>query len=257
MSTILAQILEAKRDEVAARKAAARCYPPPGPPRGFARALAGRIAGGGLALIAEIKQASPSKGLIRQGFAPATHAAAYAEGGATCLSVLTDARYFQGHDEDLVAARAACALPVLRKDFVIDPWQVAEARALGADAVLAIVAACDDGLLGEILAAAAEQGLDVLTEVHDAAELARALRAGATLIGVNNRDLKDFTVDFDRTLAVLKDAPPGITCVAESGIASHADVAHLAAHGIRAFLVGEALMRQADLAAATRALLHG
>ena len=257
MSNILDRILETKRDEVAARKAAGRSYPQPTAPRGFRAALDAKMTDGGLALIAEIKKASPSKGLIREDFDPPAHARAYAEGGATCLSVLTDEPYFQGHDDYLVAARAACTLPVLRKDVVIDPWQVAEARALGADAVLAIVAVCDDVLLGEIIAAANEHGLDTLVEVHDEAELTRAYRANAQLIGVNNRNLKDFVVDFDRTLAVLKDAPKGITFVAESGIRSHADIAHLTKNDIRAFLVGETLMRQQDVAAATRELLFG
>jgi len=257
MSNILDTILATKRGEVAARKAAGRAYPAPTPPRGFRAALDAKIAGGGLALIAEIKKASPSKGLIRADFDPPAHARAYAAGGAACLSVLTDEQYFQGHDDYLIAARAACDLPVLRKDFVVDPWQVAEARSLGADAVLAIVAACDDVLLGEIIAAAHEHGMDTLVEVHDDVELARAYRAEANLIGVNNRNLKDFVVDFDRTLEVLKDAPKGITFVAESGIRAHADIAHLSENGIRAFLVGETLMRQDDVAEATRRLLFG
>ncbi len=257
MSTILDQILATKRDEVALRKACVRREAHAPDQRGFKRALDARIAADGLALIAEIKQASPSKGLIRADFDPPAHARAYQAGGATCLSVLTDERYFRGHDDDLITARAACDLPVLRKDFIIDAWQVAEARSLGADAVLAILAAVDDVLLGEIIAAAAEQAMDVLVEVHDADELARAYRAGADLIGVNNRNLKDFVVDFDKTLELLHDAPAGITFVAESGITRHADVAHLAANGIHTFLVGEALMRQDDVAAATRMLLHG
>ena len=221
-------------------------------PRGFRAAL---DAAQGFALIAEVKKASPSKGVIRADFDPAAHARAYQAGGTACLSVLTDAPYFQGHEDYLVAARAACDLPVLRKDFMLDPWQVAEARAIGADAVLIIVAALDDGAMAEIEAAAIERGIDVLVEVHDRAELDRALRLRSRLIGVNNRNLRDFSVDFARTYELVAHAPPGCTFVAESGLQSHADLAALAAHGVRCFLVGESLMRAADIAAATRALL--
>lgn len=255
---MLDRILATKADEVAARRAertldeldaaAARQTPP----RGFRAALQ---AAPGHALIAEIKKASPSKGLIRADFAPADHARAYEEGGAACLSVLTDAPYFQGHEDYLVAARAACALPVLRKDFMIDPWQVAEARAIGADAILIIVAALDDAQMAEIEAAAIERGMDVLVEVHDADELDRALRLRSRLIGVNNRNLKDFTVDFARTYELVGRAPADCTFVAESGLTTRADLDAMAAHGVRTFLIGEALMRQADVAAATRALV--
>ena len=225
-------------------------------PRGFHAALIEK-ARSGFALIAEIKRASPSKGLIRKDFDPADHARAYQSGGAACLSVLTDVPFFQGHDEFLVAARAACTLPVLRKDFMLDPWQVAEARAIGADAILIIVAACDDGLMAELEAAAIERGMDVLVEVHDATELERALLLKSRLIGVNNRDLKDFSVDFARTYELVDKAPAGCTFVAESGLSSHADLLAMSREGIRTFLVGESLMRQADLASATRMLLTG
>ena len=206
-------------------------------------------------IIAEFKRRSPSKGLIRADFRPAEHAIAYEQGGAACLSVLTDVPYFQGADEYLVAARAACSLPCLRKDFMIDPWQVAEARALGADAILIIVAALEDAQMAEIEAAAIERGMDVLVEVHDAHELDRALALKSRLIGANNRDLRDFSVDFARTYELVARAPADCLFVAESGIGSHADLEAMAANGVRAFLVGESLMRQADVEAATRALL--
>ncbi len=258
MSDLLTRICASTRAEVDRRKplvsfadldhAAASQTPP----RGFRAAL---DRAPGFALIAEIKKASPSKGVIRDRFDPAAHARAYAAGGAACLSVLTDVPYFQGHDDYLVAARAACDLPVLRKDFMLDPWQVAEARAIGADAILIIVAALDDGQMAEIEAAAAERGMDVLVEVHDAAELDRALRLESRLIGVNNRDLRDFSIDFARTYELVGLAPAGCTFVAESGLTGPADLAAMAAHGVRAFLVGESLMRQDDVEAATRTLL--
>ena len=224
------------------------------PPRGFRAALDNAP---GFALIAEIKKASPSKGLIRADFQPASHARAYEAGGAACLSVLTDAPYFQGHEDYLIAARAACALPVLRKDFMVDPWQVAEARAIGADAILIIVAALDDAMMTDIEAAAIHYGMDVLVEVHDAHELDRALKLKSRLIGVNNRDLRDFSVDFARTYELVGRAPAGCTFVAESGLTSHADLQAMAAHGVRCFLVGESLMSQADVEMATRTLLNG
>ncbi|PZQ62666.1 MAG: indole-3-glycerol phosphate synthase TrpC [Sphingomonas taxi] len=259
--TILADICATKRDEVRQRRAAtgtselAARAAAQGAPRGFRAALDAGVAAGRHALIAEIKKASPSKGLIRADFDPPAHARAYAEGGATCLSVLTDAHYFQGHEEYLVAARAACELPVLRKDFTVDPWQALEARAIGADAILLIVAALDDACLAECEAAAIEQGLDVLVEVHDRDEMDRAARLRSRLIGVNNRDLRTFAVDFRRTYALMDHAPDGCTFVAESGLSTRADLDELAAHGVRCFLIGEALMRQADVAAATRALV--
>lgn len=254
----LAEICATKREEVAARKPRGLAHWPPAPPlRGFEAALR-RRAETGLALIAEVKKASPSKGLIRGDFNPPAHARAYAVGGAACLSVLTDAPYFQGHEADLVAARAACDLPVLRKDFMIDPWQCAEARAMGADAILIIVAALDDAEMADIEAAALEQGLDVLVEVHDEAELARALSTlQSRLIGVNNRNLKTFAVDLATTERLSALVPDDVLLVCESGIASHADCAKMAAHGVRSFLVGESLMRQADLERATRLLLTG
>jgi indole-3-glycerol phosphate synthase len=254
----LQEICAHKREEVAERKRRtsqadldARIKAQTAP-RGFRHAL---DTAPGYGLIAEIKKASPSKGLIRADFDPPAHARAYAAGGAACLSVLTDERYFQGHDDYLVAARAACALPVLRKDFMVDPWQVAEARALGADAILIIVAALDDGAMAEIEAAAIDHGMDALIEVHDIAELDRALKLESRLIGVNNRDLRDFSVDFARTYELVGRAPTGCTFVAESGLTTRADLDAMADHGVRCFLIGEALMRQADIEAATRQLL--
>ena len=258
----LTEICEAKKVEVNARKAITSAaeldtrIAAADPPRGFERALR-RTVTTGYALIAEIKKASPSKGLIREDFRPAEHARAYADGGATCLSVLTESRYFLGADAYLVDARDAVPLPVLRKDFVIDPWQVKEARALGADAVLLIVAALDDSLLADCEAAALEVGLDVLIEVHDEAELERALRMRSSLIGVNNRDLRSFATDLAVTERLAALAPREVLLVGESGIAYHADCERLARAGVRSFLVGESLMRQQDVEAATRRLLLG
>ena len=225
-------------------------------PRGFRAALE-TTARDGFALIAEIKKSSPSKGLIRADFRPAEHAVAYQHGGAACLSVLTDAQYFQGHEDYLADARRACDLPVLRKDFMVDPWQVAEARAIGADAILIIVAALDDGAMAEIEAAAMERGMDVLVEVHDAAELERASRLQSRLIGINNRDLKTFRTDLATTERLAPLASEGTLLVGESGINSHADCDRLARVGVQTFLVGESLMRQADVESATRRLLEG
>ena len=258
----LAEICATKREEVTARQGLAtlddldRAAAATSRPRGFAAALASKSASG-FGLIAEIKKASPSKGLIRADFRPAEHAVAYEQGGAACLSVLTDEPYFQGHEDYLMDARAACSLPVLRKDFMIDPWQVAEARAIGADAILIIVAALDDAVMAEIEAAAFERGMDVLVEVHDEAEMKRAARLRSRLIGVNNRDLKTFRTDLATTERLAPLAPQGTLLVAESGINTHADLERLARHGVRCFLVGESLMREQDVAGATRTLLYG
>lgn len=258
----LDEICATKREEVAARKGLAtiedldRAALDVEPPRGFAEALAAK-ARTGFGLIAEIKKASPSKGLIRADFRPAEHALAYQSGAAACLSVLTDAPYFQGHEDFLMDARAACDLPVLRKDFMVDPWQVAEARAIGADAILIIVAALDDGAMAEIEAAALERGMDVLVEVHDEAEMERASALRSRLIGINNRDLKTFCTDLAVTERLAPLAPEGALLVGESGIEYHADCERLAGAGVRCFLVGESLMRQPDLTEATRRLLLG
>lgn len=259
MTDTLAEIVAHKRGLVAAARAAgsiadleARAAAAPAP-RGFVAAIHAAHAGGDFALIAEIKKASPSKGLIRADFDPPALARAYAAGGATCLSVLTEDRWFQGADAYLTAARAAGELPVLRKDFIVDPWQVIEARALHADAVLLIMAALSDAQAAELEAVAIAQGLDVLVEVHDAGERDRALRLKTPLLGINNRNLKTLAVDI-RTSFELADTP-GRTLVAESGLGTHDDLRALAGAGIRTFLVGEALMRQADVTAATRALL--
>jgi indole-3-glycerol phosphate synthase len=262
MTDILETICATTREEVARRKgrtSLSELEAQAGtqtPPRGFRAALDAKAATG-FGLIAEIKKASPSKGLIRADFNPASHAKAYEAGGAACLSVLTDAPYFQGCDDYLGQARAACALPVLRKDFMVDPWQVLEARAIGADAILIIMAVLDDGLAAEIEATAMGLGMDVLVETHDAEELERALSLKSRLIGVNNRNLRDFTVSFERTYELVGSAPKGCTFVAESGLSSHADLLAMSQHGVRAFLVGESLMRQDDVEAATRALLGG
>ena len=258
----LTEICAATRDEVVRRKQLRSVSDletlasSQSAPRGFHAALK-RKAETGFALIAEIKKASPSKGLIRADFDPASHAAAYQAGGAACLSVLTDAPYFQGHEDYLVAARAACTLPVLRKDFMLDPWQVAEARAIGADAILVIMAAVDNTLAGELEDAAIDRGMDVLVEVHDAGELDRALTLRSRLLGVNNRDLRDFSVDFARTYELVGRAPADVTFVAESGLTGHSDLLAMSERGVQTFLVGETLMRQVDVATATRQLLTG
>ncbi len=256
----LEQINAAKRAEVAARRrnrtlasvtAAAEAMPAA---RGFAHALTVRAAAGQAAVIAEAKKASPSKGLIRADFDPPAIARSYAAGGATCLSVLTDVAHFQGHDDFLVAARNAVTLPVLRKDFVVDEWQVPETRALGADAMLLIVASLDDAQLAAFHAEGVRLGLDVLVEVHDARELERALAIDPQLVGINNRNLKTFQTDIATSLALHQQVPDGTLCIAESGIRTRADVDRLRAAGIHAFLVGEAFMRAQDPGAELRAL---
>jgi indole-3-glycerol phosphate synthase len=265
MSDILNKILAVKADEVAAAKKHRDLYSLRrevegdselrGNLRGFEAGLRRSIEAGRAGVIAEVKKASPSKGVLRPDFQPAAIAESYANGGASCLSVLTDVQFFQGSADYLKQARAACELPVIRKDFMVDLYQVYEARAMGADAILLIVAALEDAELAEIEAAAIECGMDVLVEVHGEAELDRALKLQSRLIGVNNRNLKDFTVDFARTYELVGRAPADCTFVAESGLRTRADLDAMASRGVHCFLVGEALMRQPDIEAATRALI--
>jgi len=249
---ILKKILRRKAEEVAARaerlplERLVQGLAAAPPVRGFVDALAAQLAGGRAAVIAELKRASPSKGVLRQDFQPAEIAASYERGGATCLSVLTDPDFFQGSDTHLREARSACALPVLRKDFIIDPYQIYEARAIGADCILLIVACLDDHRLRELSALAGELGLDVLVEVHDREALERALAIPGRLIGINNRNLRNFQVDPKTTLGMLDAIPADRIPITESGIGAREDIARMREHGVHAFLVGEAFMRAQD-----------
>ena len=262
MSDILQRIVDVKREEVAAGQARRslaswrEAAESRGGVRGFEAALRAKIAGGRAAVIAEVKKASPSKGVLREHFEPATIAASYAEHGAAALSVLTDERFFQGAAAYLEAARAACTLPALRKDFIIDEYQVVEARALGADCILLIAACLDDALMADLEAAAAALGMGVLVEVHDGAELDRALRLKTPLLGINNRNLRTFEVTLQTTLGLLPQVPADRLLVTESGILGPADVRRMRDANVNAFLVGEAFMRAADPGAALAALFQ-
>jgi indole-3-glycerol phosphate synthase len=254
MSTpdILQKILQTKQEEIAARSAVTSLAQlreqatVADPVRGFLRAMQTKIAAGNPAIIAEIKKASPSRGVIRADFDPPALAMSYAQGGAACLSILTDAQYFQGHESYLQAARAACSLPVIRKDFIVDPYQVYEARAIGADCILLIVSALEDAQMLELYTLATRLGMDVLVEVHDREELQRALRLNAPLIGINNRNLRTFATSLQTTIELLADVPEGVLLVTESGIHTQADVQLMRENGVHAFLVGEAFMRAQD-----------
>lgn len=260
MADILERILSVKREEIAAAKrarplATVRAEAQSAdPPRGFIDVIRAKISAGEPAVIAEIKMASPSKGILREQFDPAQIAVSYARHGATCLSVLTDVQFFQGHPDHLGKARSASGLPALRKDFLVDPWQVFESRALGADCVLLIVAALDDAQLAELEAAATALGMAVLVEVHDEAELDRALRLSTPLLGVNNRSLRTFETRLETTLNLLPRIPASKVLVTESGILSAVDVKRMRGCGVHAFLVGEAFMRAPDPGAALAAL---
>jgi indole-3-glycerol phosphate synthase len=252
MSDILERIVAVKREEIAAARARRREESLRAEAearrdvRGFAAALRRQVAAGRAAVIAEVKKASPSKGVLREHFVPAEIAASYERGGAACLSVLTDERFFQGSTAYLEQARAVCDLPVLRKDFMVDPYQVFEARAMGADCILLIVACLGDGLMAELESQALALGMDVLVEVHDGAELDRALRLKTPLVGINNRNLRSFEVTLDTTLGLLPHVPADRTLVTESGILGRADVRRMRGAGVHAFLVGEAFMSAAD-----------
>lgn len=259
---VLQKILARKREEVAGRRrqmplsALEELAREQTAPRGFAAAMQARAAAGDAAVIAEVKKASPSKGVIRADFAPATIAAQYEAGGATCLSVLTDRDFFQGSEDYLRAARGACGLPVLRKDFTVDPYQLAEARSIGADAILLIVGALDPVQLQDLSAAAGHYGLDVLVEVHDHAELETALDLPTPLLGINNRDLRDFSTSLDTTLSLLKYIPAEKLVITESAIHTREDVQTMREAGVSSFLVGEAFMRVEDPGAALRELFY-
>ncbi|MBA1147786.1 indole-3-glycerol phosphate synthase TrpC [Ectothiorhodospiraceae bacterium WFHF3C12] len=259
---ILKRILRRKAEIVAERseqvtlQAFAKRVESADPPRGFRQALQSDIDAGRAGVIAEVKRASPSKGLLREDFDPAAIARSYQAGGASCLSVLTDEDYFQGSDDDLVRARAACELPVLRKDFIIDAYQVYEARALGADCILLIAAALGDAALAELHGLAGELGMDVLVEVHDEAELERALALSPPLLGINNRDLRTFETDIETTLRLRAKVPEDCLLVTESGIHTREEVAYMSDHGVHAFLVGEAFMRAADPGEALKAIFR-
>jgi indole-3-glycerol phosphate synthase len=249
---ILKKIVQRKQEEIAERlserslESLREALPDASPVRGFADAIAAKIAAGQAGVIAEIKRASPSKGVLRENFKPAEIARSYAAGGAACLSVLTDIDFFQGSDAYLRQARAACELPVIRKDFIIDPYQVYEARAMGADCILLIVACLEDRQLCELNELAHHLGMDVLIEVHDGEELVRALGVENRMIGINNRNLRTFEVSLETTLGLLSSIPSGRIVVTESGILEPADVALMRAHQVNAFLVGEAFMRADD-----------
>ena len=251
-ATTRAHVAKAKQEKsLSALEAKSKNAPPT---RGFIRAIQKKIRSGTIALITEIKKASPSAGVICPDFQPASLARAYEKGGAACLSVLTDIAYFQGRNEDLVEARNACALPVLRKDFMLDVWQVAEARAIGADCILLIMAALDDVLAGELHAAAVIHGMDVLIECHDRAELERALRLPSGLIGINNRNLKTLKTDIATTEDLARYGPRDRILVSESGIATAADIPRLCAANVRTFLIGESLLKQGDVEKAVEKL---